>query len=119
MRISDWSSDVCSSDLVFQRSLGAGRAAAGLEPQSHYPVQHQCEKTDQRMGADALREPMEYRGDIQIALEHAKAALDVGPALLALNDLRDRKSVGSGRGVSVSVDTGGGGTIKKKNKKKK
>src|SRR3546814_21044645 len=50
---------------VFQRSLGAGRAAAGLEPQSHYPVQHQCEKTDQRMGADALREPMEYRGDLQ------------------------------------------------------
>src|SRR3546814_15938552 len=65
---------------VFQRSLRAGRAAAGLEPPSHYPVQPQCEKTDQRTSADALREPMDSRGDLQIALKHPKAVPRAGQA---------------------------------------
>src|SRR3546814_8638133 len=33
MRISDWSSDVCSSDLLLPRREADGRAAAGGEPQ--------------------------------------------------------------------------------------
>src|SRR3546814_7561945 len=46
MRISDWSSDVCSSDLAHQhesgdrRCLGVDRADPGIAPQSHAPAGH-------------------------------------------------------------------------------
>src|SRR3546814_7970264 len=35
MRISDWSSDVCSSDLHVSAHDGAGVVAPGIQPQSH------------------------------------------------------------------------------------
>src|SRR3546814_6791320 len=57
------------------------------------------------MGADALREPMEYRGDLQIALEHAKAALDVGQALVALHDLRGAEVADIGQQHQLAVET--------------
>src|SRR3546814_10635655 len=83
MRISDWSSDVCSSDLE--------RLAPDLAEQFHQRRQ---------IGVGAA--------DVE----------DSGPGV-AVKRLhhQDRKSVVSGKSVSVRVDLGGRRSIKKKNMK--
>ena len=45
-------------------------------------MQHQREETDPRMGSDSIRQAMEDRTDLDLALEHSKAALDVGQTLV-------------------------------------
>src|SRR3546814_15414661 len=96
MRISDWSSDVCSSDLSAAAVVpltvpipdnGTGRAAADY-------VHFQTFSTPFDEETRELREEAIRR-----------------PAL-------DRKSVVKGKSVSVRVDLGGRRIIKKKNKKK-
>src|SRR3546814_16959885 len=77
MRISDWSSDVCASDLAVMR--GDGEEAA------------------RRMRAHLM--------NATGALERHAASLKA----------EDRKSVVSGKSVSVSVDLGGRRIITKKN----
>src|SRR3546814_5691549 len=76
MRISDWSSDVCSSDLV--------ELLVELR--------------------DALEAQLRDAGKLEWALEDFAA-------------LADRKSVVSGKSVSVRVDLGGRRIIKKKKKR--
>src|SRR3546814_20946464 len=102
MRISDWSSDVCSSALAFLQHL-ARRVLA---------VVHQL------VGVDRLV-LLSVRGvDADLAEQafHAEGARLVGddrPQPRA--DLlfpEDRQSVGSGKGVSGRVDLGGRGTMK-------
>src|SRR3546814_17803515 len=98
MRISDWSSDVCSSDLLRKLLLGeqrqAGRKAdeaaegAGIKP-AHQPVVLALE--DHRL--------------------FGKAGLGIGDIV---NPEPDRKSVVSGKSVSVRVDLGCGRLIKQK-----
>src|SRR3546814_4079497 len=93
MRISDWSSDVCSSDL-------GGKAKVGPD--------------DPPIGAGA-RDPLQIDalgfGDAR----GKRADLDpVGQARARQARLQDRKSVGSGKSVSVRVDLGGRRIIKKK-----
>src|SRR3546814_17035700 len=83
MRISDWSSDVCSSDL-----LGPN-------------------------GAPTPRQLLNHTSGVRDALESVAFFLTEGlfpqiPAGL------DRKSVASGKSVSVRVDLGGRRIIKKK-----
>src|SRR3546814_14273184 len=97
MRISDWSSDVCSSDLAaldnFQIAVHAIGDAANAELLS------------------AIADLGEsYKGDRRWRIEHAQI---VDPADIAK---LDRKSVVWGKGVSVRVDLGGRRIIKKKNK---
>src|SRR3546814_16021954 len=85
MRISDWSSDVCSSDLS---------AAAGLHVR--------------RIDGSQIRYNNEnpYLPDLLICRpELADAALRLAAAYRA--DAGDRKSEGSGKRVSVRVDLGG------------
>src|SRR3546814_15588490 len=94
MRISDWSSDVCSSDLLHLRLYcGADRwpaarrrAAAGI-------------------GAAADRAGRDLRG-------RRGTRSRTGPG--CRRSAIDRKRVGSGKSVSVRVDLGGGRIIKKK-----
>src|SRR3546814_17565027 len=83
MRISDWSSDVCSSDLLGLRRRCQEAVPRGLE------------------GTEALSA---YR-------------LAARPLTRELNEGRfeDRKSVVSGKSVSVRVDIGGRRINKKKN----
>src|SRR3546814_10215829 len=82
MRISDWSSDVCSSDLLpWRRGLVTG---AG----THHGLDRQVVLV----------------GELEIAL--------------VVGRNRDRKSVVSGKSVSVRVDLGGRRIIKKKSKKR-
>src|SRR3546814_16844034 len=109
MRISDWSSDVCSSDL---RRCRAG----GHPPRCH---RSRCRWPARLPNRDRAA-PIRNRPFV------ARAGNDetVGLALFAHQGVRsaqpgDRKSVVSGKRVSVRVDLGGRRVIKKKKKKKK
>src|SRR3546814_18136516 len=98
VRISDWSADVCSSDLA------------------HRIVDLACRGAEFRCG----------KGDIlplahlipHLPLARARLAIDEAARnirLIAMN--RDRKRVVQGKSVSVSVDLGGRRRIKKKKTK--
>src|SRR3546814_18527495 len=100
MRISDWSSDVCSSDLTFRWRHGLFSAfdldqMKKLEPDTLICLVDNIEVVHHRLHKD-----------------HVSDA--------TLKDLmvwRDRKSVVEGTSVSVRVDLGGRRIIKKKKRK--
>src|SRR3546814_12573780 len=105
MRISDWSSDVCSSDLIeIGKGFGEAEQLAIVVPvtvPAHVPA------FDQNAAETVLR------GKIDIALRFfGRGAVDAVMAPASL----DRKSVVSGQSVSVRVDLGGRRVIKKKNR---
>src|SRR3546814_20378484 len=89
MRISDWSSDVCSSDLPDRGAEGARRRRGRAQGRGRRGVR-------QRQRRDDLPRGIEARG----------GALPV--------DL-ERKSVVKGNSVSVSVDIGGRRIMKSNN----
>src|SRR3546814_16442929 len=105
MRISDWSSDVCSSDLSESRDVLAHQIAAHHaigQPRlvgliDHLPV-------SRKIGLTALQ-------------DLAKREFFLDSATLRLPDVQarvgDRKSVVSGKNVSVRVDPGGRRLLKK------
>src|SRR3546814_14539505 len=91
MRISDWSSDVCSSDLRPRRRRSAARAIRWKR--RWRPVSRKSSATPQaRMSWNGTR-------------LQRKAAVPSGRA-------GDRKSVVEGKSVSVRVDLGGRRIIK-------
>src|SRR3546814_16693567 len=107
MRISDWSSDVCSSDLhnpdrpwriETGNQIGERRAAGR-------PLLDQAR--------DGVRIPIE--DDADMAAPH-ETTDDVSTHA---TEPEDRKSVVEGKGGSVRVDIGGRSIIKKKKKQKK
>src|SRR3546814_11134926 len=111
MRISDWSSDVCSSDLrepaVGPRVMRQIIAAAPVR------VGHDRLAADLVEG-DVLRRAARRRGD-RDGGEHAFGiARRPVEALPAAHGAADRKSVVEGKGVSVGVDLGGRRIITKK-----
>src|SRR3546814_11372187 len=95
MRISDWSSDVCSSDLA------TGRA-----------------RSRQLFGASLASNPITQSRLAEMVAEVDASALLIYRAAwthdVARRQNRDRKSVVSGKSVSVRVDLGGRLIIKKK-----
>src|SRR3546814_18097678 len=106
MRISDWSSDVCSSDLrqpPDQRQDAAQRGHVGRAHAIAGKLE-MCKRNlllgrkEDLCPDDAIRDPRDDRRN--------------------LPQFPDRKSVGSGKSVSVRVDLGGRGNIKKKKKNK-
>src|SRR3546814_17712350 len=106
MRISDWSSDVCSSDLKMvsrhPHVFGDHRADTPDAVKVTWEAQKEAERA-----AKAARENG-GGGQPPGALDGVTAAL---PAL-------DRKSVVSGKSVSVRVDLGGRRNIKKQQTKR-
>src|SRR3546814_20197580 len=107
MRISDWSSDVCSSDLAdraphlrHQPAVLGVRVLVGAGHLLGQPLGVQAPAFAVGGGAGLGTEP----GDV---LE-----------LLRDRDLQDRKSVVYGKSVSVRVDLGGRRIIKKKKTKR-
>src|SRR3546814_16465391 len=109
MRISDWSADVCSSDLLVlrRRNPRLQRAVVGQ---------------DQQALAVAV-EPAGgvHAGDVDIVGKR-RARLR-RPAIGELRQdavrlVEDRQSVVEGKSVSVRVDLGGRRSIKKKNRKR-
>src|SRR3546814_19611609 len=106
MRISDWSSDVCSSDLA--ETLHRPGAAPGLYPVQSVPARP--------LQLPVLRQPA--RADFRSC--HAALARrpdPLGQRGRRLRALPDRKSVVSGKSVSVRVDPGGRRIIKKQTNK--
>src|SRR3546814_11545812 len=99
MRISDWSSDVCSSDLVDDGLLELG----GGEGQAPHPAD--------RAGVDQVLGP-------ELVGELAEVELGHHDPRIAAEHLADRKSVVQGKSVSVRVDLGGRRIITKKKKQK-
>src|SRR3546814_16349507 len=104
MRISDWSSDVCSSDLH-----------ARLREQRHPPPpRHHRSKggvePDRGVGVDDAEAVRAHEADAPGSGDAEHLGLQ-RRTRLAL----DRKSVVSGKSVSVRVDLGGRRIIKKKN----
>src|SRR3546814_20803179 len=90
MRISDWSADVCSSDL-------------GIVARHDRPV----------LGTREMREP-ECVPEPDILILNGFVACRIrrqtGTARILVD--QDRQSVVSGKSVSVRVDLGGGGSMK-------
>src|SRR3546814_16595496 len=87
MRISDWSSDVCSSDLAGHGGAVAFDVDLGAQ-------EHQFLHVHEAVLEDRLVDDADAFGD---AVHGHELRLNVG----------DRKSVVSGKSVSVSVDEGG------------
>src|SRR3546814_18090162 len=97
MRISDWSSDVCSSDLAWKVSAEEIKAR-GYNLDISNPRRREEDHQDP---AELLAAWQENRKHLVATQEQLKAV--------------DRKSVVKGKSGSVSVDLGGRGCIKKKN----
>src|SRR3546814_19582678 len=93
MRISDWSSDVCSSDLGSPLARRSPKSVAGLRLRA----------STRRAG---FRTRPAGRGDFSDRRRRA--------ARPSCRYALDRKSVVSGKSVSVRVDLGGRRIIKKK-----
>src|SRR3546814_20086665 len=98
MRISDWSSDVCSSDLVDEHG------ALGLQRLHDVAVVHDLMADIDRgaIGLDRLRDDLD--GPVDAGAEAARRGEQKG----------DRKSAVSGKSESVRVDPGGRGSIRNK-----
>src|SRR3546814_13884615 len=117
MRISDWSSDVCSSDLIARpvgeehavRLVGEDGLGGGIC--GHYgDVAAQARQAAQDVELGAVVDGnhlVAWRRLVAVALAERPARLV--PAI------GDRKSVVEGKSVSVRVDLGGRLIIKKKN----
>src|SRR3546814_15799925 len=111
MRISDWSSDVCSSDL----SPPAPRERRGpprqspLTPILYNLVSHVLTCTG--VGRNPFTRERLFAGSIA---SHRGDAAALRRAALSCGYFRDRKSVVSGKSVSVRDDLGGRRIIKKK-----
>src|SRR3546814_13537089 len=112
MRISDWSSDVCSSDLLIDAGAeGRGQDQHAEPPHlgrqlRQPPVQLQPLAMHRPPQIDELRDPREadrYREDDRD-----------DAAVVAVAAQPDRKRVVSGKSVSVRVDLGCRLILKKK-----
>src|SRR3546814_12542271 len=118
MRISDWSSDVCSSDLE-GRGIFGGVAhdldmaeALGLERLSDRPdaaVHHVAGRDDVGAGARLIQRLSHQYLD-RLVVENIARAVD--QPVLPMTGI-DRKRVESGKSGSVSVNIGGRGSIQK------
>src|SRR3546814_18751075 len=127
MRISDWSSDVCSSDLFEDsgettRTIGYTLASDGTDDYISVDIA----KPDDggfvfRTLGGATACP--YEGEEVTQYYNPGTVINVANQRIEVPDLtedqavvQDRKSVASGKRVSVRVDLGGHRIIKNKNK---
>src|SRR3546814_20957286 len=106
MRISDWSSDVCSSDLGGQLELD----------QRHEKLDREHEE-----GEDDQRPGEQEAGDLDEVLAERQVAHQVGDGVeqrTARVEAGDRKSVVLGKRVAVRIELGGSRKNKKNNNNK-
>src|SRR3546814_13175358 len=132
MRISDWSSDVCSSDLspprkgrrkpliIFVGAIGRaiippreGRPVAALQRALQPPRLDEAHERLQLVAFGLRLLPRERPGR-NCAADLPVLAEDLEAAIAGRHERRvDRKSVVSGKSVTVRVDLGGGRFLKK------
>src|SRR3546814_13168761 len=119
MRISDWSSDVCSSDLAKPLLIPYGRLAGHLPSISAGTVlagevpQELLQGRIIVVGATASGLASRYSMSMGTVMPGIKIQAHILQGLLD-KQMIDRKSVVSGKSVSVRVDLGGRRIIKKK-----
>src|SRR3546814_13228416 len=118
MRISDWSSDVCSSDLM--RALLDDDSSDAV-PALHCPVAVADPTEAAAAVVEAVREQDGVRQKPVFTAWVGEHAVVEGRRLFDRSGLPhyatpDRKSVGEGKSVSVRVDLGGCRFPKKKKK---
>src|SRR3546814_16648639 len=114
MLISDWSSDVCSSDLLEPDEAVVDRTATRFldpGPEARAYWNESVVGLTQRIAAGEADKVVLARR-VQAESEGSFELKDV------LERLRDRKSVVSGKSVSVRDDLGGRRRLKKKKKTK-
>src|SRR3546814_16085641 len=123
MRISDWSSDVCSSDLPASRIEKAAapfdRPSARVLRESRGGVGGDGERarSDRDMGAgDADKIDHQRHGEDRAAAAYEAEREADDAARQTAKQILDRKSVVEGKSVSVRVDLGGRRIHNKKNK---
>src|SRR3546814_12640159 len=112
MRISDWSSDVCSSDLC-RTARDCSRCARAVDS-GHWRIScdHGVRARGQRQNNGHALLGRRIAKDRPASVMARGTCGHFGHAIL------DRKSVVEGKSGSVRVDPGGGRIIKKKTKKK-
>src|SRR3546814_13736333 len=110
MRISDWSSDVCSSDLQHEDAVDFGHRMLdrALDAQGSSLDGIPSAVLDRFLEVSKLKRLEELLSDIALGNRMPDV---VASQLLAS---RDRKRVVEGKSVSVRVDPGGTRSIKKK-----
>src|SRR3546814_17556207 len=106
MRISDWSSDVCSSDLLAEVGIGDVGDQQG---------DHGRRPPRGGLGRE-VRGVAEAGCRLLVTLAVLRSHAAGGPVE---HTRGDRKSVESGKSVSVRVDLGGSGIHKQTNKRKR
>src|SRR3546814_17028167 len=114
MRISDWSSDVCASDLEVSAPCAVGDRRWRLPGRAPWPPR----SGDTRGSAmDTIRTPIEWSMD---ALREAGSAGETasGATLPGDGGPADRQSVVQGQRVAVRVDLGGSPRFQKKHNNK-
>src|SRR3546814_12820592 len=106
MRISDWSSDVCSSDLGL-RIIGDQEVELAPERALEFRPGHAALAAAQMVGDEDQAGLRGQQVDLSLGTN--------GVAQAGQAEVGDRKSVVEGKSVSVRVDLGGRRIIKKKN----
>src|SRR3546814_16984953 len=114
MRISDWSSDVCSSDLLTRLICDETDRICGLVDR----MEIFSDKRPINRGPVNIHQVLEHVRKIAQAgfAKHLRFVEKYDPSLPPVYGNRDRKSVVLGKSVSVRVDLGGRRILKKKNK---
>src|SRR3546814_19704069 len=112
MRISDWSSDVCSSDLHAEVEEGRARQMHVADPRQVrvHGVAGQEREAEEHRAEAGDRGQQQADGD-PARRSYRTTSLDTARAR------KDRQSHVSGKSGSVRVDCGGRRSIKKKKKK--
>src|SRR3546814_18171977 len=108
MRISDWSSDVCSSDLAAQGP--EHRTVRLVHRSAHHRTVPGCVRhrsAGRHVDAELAARAVGHHTELHAADRPLPDADHADPL--------DRKRVVSGKSVSVRVDIGGGRHMKKKN----
>src|SRR3546814_18430630 len=120
MRISDWSSDVCSSDLACGKQLrdrGAGQPAINDHGDTGWDKERGFGTGGDQTDGEPLRVPVLAQLRIHNATDRRHGG---GSRARHRAEHQDRKSDVEGKRVSVRVDLGGRGIMQnKKNKQKK
>src|SRR3546814_12026756 len=113
MRISDWSSDVCSSDLAYYADRLKNSTTTDLTADHiHELGLKQVAAIRQEM--EAIKREVGFKGTLEQFFDHIRT----DPKLKYPNTEADRKSVVQGKSVSVRGDLGGRRIIKKNNQAK-
>src|SRR3546814_12609517 len=123
MRISDWSSDVCSSDLLGElplQALEVDERLAELTAVQRMLARQLERVTAKRERTRTVAEPLDVEPG-NLLLEPAGTEDDVLRPDIDIVEIQrvDRKSVVSGKRVSESGDLGGPRTYNKKKQNKK